>query len=177
MSMDRGTKPQISPVLREKVLHEAKAYGIVFAYLYVCFGAIIFYRDAVLQADGIPYADYGVAVVKAAILGKFMLLGQAARLGERWKVMAPIPALAILRKASFFLILLVVLTIVEEAVVALIHGRGIVRAISEVAGGSWQQRIATCLLLWLILMPYFIIRKIAELLRPGVLGRMLFSRQ
>jgi hypothetical protein len=175
--MDRESRPQPSRTLREKVLDEAKAYGIIFAYLYICFGAILFYRDAVLHADGIPYADYGTAVVKAAILGKFMLLGQNARLGERWKLMAPIPAFAILRKASLFLILLVTLTLVEEAVLALIHGRGIVSALSEVAGGNWQQRIATCLLMWLILMPYFIIRKIAEVLGPGVLRRMLFSRQ
>jgi hypothetical protein len=175
--MNPGTRPHLSSVLREKAVHEAKAYAIIFAYLYVCFAAITFYRDAVLQADGISYADYGVALIKAAILGKFMLLGQTARVGERWTLVAPIPAFAILRKATLFLLLLVALTIVEEAVVALIHGRGIVHALSEIAGGNWQQRIASCLLLWLILMPYFIIRKIAELLGPGVLRRMLFSRQ
>lgn len=156
-------------------MHEAKEYAIVFVYLYICFGAIIFYRDSVLQADGIPYRDYGVALVKALILGKFMLLGKAARLGERWMLKTPIPALVALRKASLFLALLVVLTIAEEAVMALIHGRGVVSALTEIGGGNWQQRFATCLLLWLILMPYFIIQQISEILGEGALRRMLFG--
>ena len=173
--MDPGAHPQFRPALKDKAIHEAKEYVIIFAYLYICFAAIIFYRDAVLQAEGIPYAAYGVAVVKAIILGKFVLLGQAARLGERWKPAAPVPALLILRKASFFLVLLVVLTIAEEAVMALIHGRGVVSALMEIGGGNWQQKFATCLLLWLILMPYFIIRQISEILGEGALRRMLFG--
>lgn len=175
--MNRDIEAQRGRTLREKVRHEIETFAIIFAYLYVCFGAILFYRDAVLQADGVSLADYGAAVIKAAILGKFMLVGQNWGLGEGWVPTTHVPALEILRKASLFLVLLVVLTVVEEAVVALIHGRGVVQAIREVAGGNWQQRIASCLLLWLILMPYFIIRKIAELLGRGGLRRMLFSRQ
>lgn len=173
--MNHDIGAQHGRTLREKVRHEIEAYAIIFAYLYVCFGAILFYRDAVLQADGISLSDYSLAVIKAAILGKFMLIGQNWRLGERWSPAASVPAFEILRKASLFLVLLVILTILEEALAALIHGRGVVTAIREVAGGNWQQRIASCLLLWLILMPYFIIRKISELMGPGALRRLLFS--
>ena len=54
-------------------------------YLYVCFGAMLLYKMAILHAAGIDYAPYGLAAVKALILGKFMLLGRAARLGDRYQ--------------------------------------------------------------------------------------------
>jgi hypothetical protein len=46
--------------------------------------------------------------------------------------------------------------------------------LSDIAGGSWLQIAATCLLLWLILLPYFAFRQISEVLGQGNLRRMFF---
>ena len=60
-----------------------KTYAGLAVYLYICFGAILLYKAAVLGEHGIGYTPYGLAAIKALVLAKFMLLGHAARIGER----------------------------------------------------------------------------------------------
>ncbi len=163
----------MSTGLKGKLLHELQEYGSIFLYLYVAFGAVIFYREAVLRADGIVFAAYGFAFFKAMVMAKFMVLGHAARLGERMRGKRLV--VNIVWRTSLFLLLLVALTVVEEAVVALVHGRPARAGMEGVAGGNLMELAATALLLWLILLPYFVIRLISEQLGPGELRRMFFG--
>jgi hypothetical protein len=73
-----------------KVEHELMAYAIVSVYLYVWFGALLLYKTAIRQAEGTNYLPYGVAAIKALILGKFILGGNAAGLGDRYAKRRPI---------------------------------------------------------------------------------------
>ena len=98
----------------QKIGHELKEYAAISLYLYVCFGAVLLYKASVLQARGIDYAPYGLAAIKALILAKFMLLGHAARLGERYRRKPLI--YPVLHSSFVFLALLVALSVVEEAV-------------------------------------------------------------
>ena len=86
--MDRKSIP--APAIVHKVAHELWQYAIISAYLYVCFGALLFYKAAILNGAGISYAPYGTAAIKALILGKFILLGEAAGLGDRYEKRRPI---------------------------------------------------------------------------------------
>ena len=52
--------------------------------------------------------------------------------------------------------------------------RSVAESLSEIAGGTWLQILATSLLLWLILLPYFAFRQIGERLGKGSLRWMLF---
>jgi len=94
--------------------------------------AVILMKAAVLHAEGIAFTPWGIAIVKAVVLGKFVLLGNLAHLGERFTTKPLIwPTL---HKALAFVVLLIVLTIIEEAVVGLFHGRSITPT------GSWPLR-------------------------------------
>jgi hypothetical protein len=159
--------------LAHRLAHELKEYAAVSVYLYVCLGALLLYKGAVLQAEGIGYAPYGLAAVKALILGKFMLVGHALRIGHR-KVGKPL-IYPILHKSFAFLALLLVLDVIEEVIVGLVHGRSIVGALAEIGGGTWRQMLATCLLFLLILLPYFAYREVGEFLGEGTMRRILFS--
>src|SRR5580698_8656796 len=53
-------KPTLSQRLRKELIE----YLIISAYLYACFGALIFYKATVLQTGGIAFAASGVAIVK-----------------------------------------------------------------------------------------------------------------
>lgn len=160
--------------LKARLLHELEEYGSIFLYLYIAFAAVIFYRDSVLRAEGIALASYGFAFFKALVLAKFMVLGHAARLGER--VRGRRLFVSALFRTSVFLVLLVILSMIEEALVGLSHGRGALASVEEMAGGNPREKIATALLLWLILLPYFVLRLISERLGPGELRRMFFGR-
>jgi hypothetical protein len=168
MDSEAGSKTTIA----HKVGHELKEYAIVFAYLYVCFSAVILYKASVLTEQGISYAPWGFAAVKALILGKFMLIGNAMHLGQR---LTNRPLIyPTLRQSFIFLVFLLVLLSIEETLVGLLHGRTVVESLSDVAGAHLYQILATCLLMFLILLPYFAFRQLAGVLGEGRLSRLFF---
>lgn len=160
---------------RQRLVHELEEYAVIAAYLYVCFGAILLYKASVLEDHGVVVPYYGVALVKALILGKFMLIGQAFHLGERYRNRPLI--VVVFFQSAIFLVVLVALTYGEEILVGAMRGRTAAQSVADIADGKWQEIAATCFLLWLILLPYFGARQIGRALGNGVLRRMLFGKR
>jgi hypothetical protein len=160
--------------LKARLLHELEEYGMIFLYLYVAFATVIFYRDAVLQAEGVAFGAYGFALVKALVLAKFMMLGHAARLGERLRGRRLF--VNVFYRAALFMALLIAFSMVEEAVVALLHGHAAAEAVRAMADGSLREKFAYALLLWVILLPYFALRVLDEVLGKGELKRIFLAR-
>jgi len=158
--------------LKARAAHELREYLMISLYLFICFGAILLYKAAVLRSVGIPTTLYGLAAVKALVMGKFILLGHAAHVGERFKRRALI--YPVLYKSFVFLLMLFVLNVIEEALRGWIEGKSLRAALAGFGGGSWEQILAACLLMWLILLPYFAVRDISAALGEGELRRMFF---
>jgi hypothetical protein len=160
---------------REKINEELIEFAILTVYLYVCFAAVIYFKAAVLQAQGIAYDHLGLAIVKAALCAKFMLVGRAIHIGERFRNLPLI--VPTLHKSFLFLLLLVVLTLIEEIVVGAIHGETIVHSVSGIAGGTLYQFVATVLIMFLILTPYFAFRSLGQIIGDKILVRLFFERR
>jgi phosphatidylserine synthase len=158
-----------------KLGQELKRYAVIAAYLYVCFGALILYKAAILRGQGISYTPYGLAVFKALVLAKFMLMGHAAKIGEHYARRRFVHVVAY--KSLLFLALLFVLSIGEEVVVGLIHGRRLVDSLAVVTGGSMLQTIASCIIMLLILIPYLGIRELNQVLGEGRLRQIIFEHR
>ena len=92
--------------LAQRALHELFEYLAISAYLCVCFSALIFYKITILPTKEIGFAPISLAVVKALILGKFILVLQSFRIGERGKRNNIVFA-GILQKSLLFTILLI----------------------------------------------------------------------
>jgi hypothetical protein len=75
-----------------------------------------------------------------------------------------------------YLILLVVLSIVEEVVIGLIHGRTMAASLAELGGGKLPQILATSLIMLLVLIPYLASRELDVALGEGRLWEMLFKQ-
>ncbi len=108
--------------LVERARDEIIEFLAISAYLYVCLGALVFYKASFLRSAGIEYESYGIALVKALILGKFMLILHALKIGEGSKEGSTLLA-GIAKKALLFALLLVVMDFVEEIIVGYFHGR------------------------------------------------------
>ena len=120
---------------------------ILTAYLYVTLGAVILMKAAVLHTHGIHSALWGIAIVKALLLAKFMLIGNGLKLGERYKDRPLIwPTL---HKAAAFLVLLVILTSLEEVVVGLFHGLSISASLGDLFGRRLEETLAGFLIMLL----------------------------
>ena len=160
--------------LGRRVRHELVQYWIICAYLYVCFAAIAFYKTAVLRANGIEYAPYGAAAIEALLVGKFLMIGHAVRLGERRRPRRM--AFALLAKAAVFLLFLMALSAAEEVVRGLVHGRTVLASVRELWGGTLLQVFATSLLMLLILIPYLAFKELARVVGPERLRAVLLAR-
>lgn len=159
----------------QRLKHELREYAVVAVYFYVCFVALLLFKAAILDGVGMPYLPLGVAAVKALILGKFVLLGQAVRLGDRHEQHSV--ALAIIYKALLFAGLLIVLSIVEEAVMTLIHGEALGAGLAAHLGEKLPEMLATSLIMLLILIPYIAFKEIDRALGEDTLGKLLFRRR
>ena len=133
-------------------MHELKEFAVITVYLYITLGAVIMMKAAVLHTEGIAFAPWGIAIVKAAVLAKFMLIGNAMRFGERTKTRPLIwPTM---HKAAAFLVLLIVLTIIEEAVVGTFHHRSIAASLGDLFGPRLDETLAGYVIMLLVLVPF-----------------------
>lgn len=163
-----------SAAVAQRLKHELRHFLLLAAYLYVCFGALILYKAAILGAQGVTYLPLGLPIIKALVLAKFMLLGKAIRLGER-------PSSRVIHriayKALLYLLLLIVLSALEEGILGLVHGRSIAATIAEVGGDKLPQILATSLVMLLILVPYIAVTEIDSALGTGKLRETLFKNR
>jgi hypothetical protein len=161
-----------SASLHQKVVREFKEMAALALYLYICLGAVLLLKDAILQDVGVNFAIWGIAAVKALLLAKFMLVGRAFNLGRRFRDRPLIwPTLY---HALMFLILLLLLTTVEEVAVGAIHYRTLSDSLAHVVGPTVFEGAAVCLVLFLILVPYSAFACLAEVLGERETVRLFF---
>ncbi|HXY59569.1 MAG TPA: DUF4339 domain-containing protein [Methylocystis sp.] len=160
--------------LVQRARHELIAYLAISGYLLVWFSAVMFYKATILRSVGMEFAPFGLAAVKALILGKFILALEALKIGEGGKS-GGVLAVQILWRAFLFTLLLIVLSIAEEAIVGYFHGRPAMEALREIGGGTVPQAFAVAVLMFLVLLPYLAFRRLA--LTYGRLPELLFTRR
>ena len=159
--------------VRKRVTEETREFFALAAYLFLCFVSLAYFKFALLQAEGVQFAPFAFAAGKALICAKFVLLGRALRVGERFR-QRPLIVRVLYRSISFWLMLLA-LNVAEEMIVGLIHHKSIAEVMSTIGGGTYHQMIATSVVMLLILIPYFAFRLLGELIGEQNLFRLFFE--
>ena len=129
---------------------------------------MLWYKAAILHGQGVTYTPFGLSVIKALILGKFPLFGEMARLGDRYHRRRLI--YVILHKAVLFLLLLLVLTAIEQLIESAIHGLAFIAVFADFVN-HLPEVVATSVIMLLILIPYIGVKEFI-----GVLGRDRFRQ-
>jgi GYF domain 2 len=170
-------EPSAALTLSQRFRHELTEYLIISGYLYVCFGSVIFYKAAILRGQGIEFTSlFGLALVKALVLGKFILVLQAFGIGERGS-RADSLLTGILKTSFLFVVFLVALSVIEEMIVGYFHGKAGRAVLSEMAGGTLTEAFAVGVLMLLVLIPYFALRGAARRLGDGALWKLFTERE
>lgn len=137
--------------LKERARDELRRYAIVAGYLYVCLAALMLYKSALLETYEPDAVTQGVAAIKALVLGKFILIGEALGVGTRLDVRSRLGRIA--ARSLLFFVMLVLLTLAEEFVVGRLHGHSLAETAAELGRRSPKELFAGSLLMLLVLVP------------------------
>jgi hypothetical protein len=171
-SMANSTTDKLSRGARIKA--ELRDFAILATYLFVCFSALAGFKAAILGAEGISFAPWLFALVKALVCAKFLLVGSWFGLGDGLAAKHPLIVSTLYRSLTFLLVL-GLLTVVEEAVVGHLHGETLRTSLDRIGGGTFAQFVATSVILLLVLVPFFAFRALGEIIGEKTLVRLYFE--
>src|SRR5215470_16897904 len=106
--------------IRQRLWEDVKTMAALFAYLAIFLGAFTTYKRLLLAEYGVPFFEYGCAIVEALLLSKVIVLGRALRIGERFS-QSPL-IMPSMYKSFCFCLLVLVMSIGEHFVVGWWHG-------------------------------------------------------
>jgi hypothetical protein len=169
---DANTK---KAALKRKVVHEMVEFYIIFLYLTVFFGSYTVYRRLILAEYQITYLHYGIAVIKALVLAKVIMIGRAMHLGERFKDRPLI--WSTLHKAVVFTLFVGIFDVVESTITGLFHGKGIAGGFDEFMRAGWDELLARGMCLFVSFIPFFAFWELERVLGEGELAKLFFRRR
>lgn len=154
-------------------MEQAKSVGLKFKemviktfvltiYLASWFCALVFLSNSILGVDGVPYVGFSMAIIKAAVLAKFMIMGLE---------IFPLPLnksssliLGILKRSIVYVIVVVALSYIFAGIEGYFHHKGFVDSLHDFAGGSLRHLIALAIMYWLIVLPYLAFKAFEEVI-------------
>ena len=138
--------------MHSKFSAELKKIFILFVYFAIWFSALAFLSFSVARLQGFPYVHISLALVKALLCAKFMLMGQ---------MLYPIqskrdrPLIGqILPRSIVYVGVVVLLSALESALEGWIHHRGFISSLANFGNGDPIHILALSLIYWLIVLPY-----------------------
>src|SRR5688572_17160104 len=151
---------------KQKILHELKSYWLLVLYMAIFFGVFTTYRRLLLAHYGINYADYGIAVIRALVLGKVVLVAETLRLGQGYEDKPLI--VPTLYKTLLFTVCVAIFDIAEGMLRALIGGLGPTGAVDEVMTRFNYEWLSRALVIFFAFLPLFAVGELRRVMGSGV---------
>jgi hypothetical protein len=151
---------------------EFKRLFIIFAYLWVIFG--LFALNQAIIKHNLSFLTHGFALINALIFAKVMLIAEDLKLGDRFQ-RKPL-VYPVVYKTILFSIVLILFHILEDAVVALWHGKSGVDSFPDVNGEAFLGALCVWGILSISLLPFFTVREIARVMGEHELWDLFFHR-
>jgi hypothetical protein len=167
--------PATKTSARSRLAHEFKSYGLISAYLFVCFSVILFYDASTSTGRSADALGIGAALLKALVIGKFILIGELFKPGSR--VSAPTLLHRVAWRTIGMLLVLILFKLIEELLVAAVHGQSIREAFDELMRLSWPHLFAPTLMMLLILIPLMTAIELDRTLGKDGLKDLLLKRE
>jgi hypothetical protein len=156
---------------QHRLSEELWKVGIITAYLFICFIVLDLYRLSLIPGENMHQLKVGLAIGKAAVIAKFILIGEAAKVGTR--VSARAVWHRIVWKSLLFWLTVMVLTLLEEIILGWVHDRSALASLQEFLDRSYMAILAPSLVMLLILIPIIAFSELNRALGVGVLKSIL----
>ena len=152
--------------LKQTILHELIRYWLIVLYMTIFFGAFASYRRLLLAHYGIGYEDYGIAVIRALVLGKVVLIAETLRLGRGYEEKPLI--VPTLYKTFLFTICVAVFDIAEGVVLGLLGRSDPMGAVNEVMTRFNYEWLSRALVIFFAFLPLFAVGELRRVLGNDV---------
>ena len=146
---------------KQKIRHEFIEYWINVIYLTFVFASFTVHQRLVLAAHDIIYTNYGFAVIQALVLGKVIMVGGVLNLGRGFEDRPLV--YPTLYKTVVFTIFVGVFKVVEQTIVGLVAGEGIMSGLTEIGEKGIDLILANSLLVFVALIPFFAVKELGRL--------------
>jgi hypothetical protein len=160
--------------VKARVVEELKAFWVIAIYLWVFLGSFVLYRRLISAETGVPYLNYGFALIESLIIAKVMLIGRMFGFSRRFEDRPLV--VPVLYKTMLFGLLVMAFTVVERLVEGWIHHRGLVGGLREFTDIGIYEVGARVLMLVVAFVPFFAFGEIGRVLGASKLAAMFFSR-
>ena len=158
--------------LKSRLLIELKRYAVISIYLFLCFSTLLIYEASLSETKEINLLTIGIALGKALILGKFILIGEVLQPGSR--INAPTLLHRVAWRTIGMFLVLVVFKFLEELIIGLMHSRGVSDLFVELQQESWAGLLGPALVMLLILLPMMTAMELDRALgKEGLMGLLL----
>jgi hypothetical protein len=159
--------------LKQKAYHELKEFFAIALYLWVILALFQLYRSLLLKEEHINVvAHQGFAIINALALGKVLLIAKALHLGDwadRWPLIYPT-----LMKSALFTVVLACFKVLEEAGLGMYRGKSFQESIADLGGGTLNGILCVSLILFVTLIPFFVVTELQGVLGEGKLMQLFF---
>ena len=152
--------------LKQTILHELIRYWLIVLYMTIFFGAVASYRRLLLAHYGISYEDYGIAVIRALVLAKVVLVAETLRIGRGYEEKPLI--VPTLYKTFLFTVCVAVFDVAEGLVRAFIGGLGSIEAVYDVVNRFNYEWLSRALVVFFAFLPLFAVGELRRVLGKGV---------
>ena len=160
--------------MKDRLLHEATRFGLMFVYLWLVFGLFVLFEQINRGQMGLGYQSQSFAVINALVLAKVMLVAEDLKL-DRGTRAQPI-AVAALAEAFLFAIVFIGFHVLERLVVGLLQDQPLRPACQSLVAAAFAGLVTVAAIMSVVLIPYFAFRDIGRALGPGKLRKLLFSQ-
>jgi hypothetical protein len=164
---------EVKEGLRHRIKDEFVQASLLALYFAAWFCAIAFFSFALLREAAIPITPFGLAIIKAGLCAKFMMIGKAI-------FPLRVDANRGLVKSLFwhsiaYLGIVLILSFAEAGIDGLLHGKSFIESLSSFGHGDPIYITALSIMYWLIVWPYLIVLGLNQSLGNQAVHAILFG--
>jgi hypothetical protein len=161
--------------LRHRIKDEFVQASLLALYFAAWFCTIAFFSFALLREAAIPIAPFGLALIKAGLCAKFMMIGKAI---FPLKVDANRGLIkSIFWHSIVYLLIVIALSFLESGIDGLLHGKSFIESIATFGRGDPIYITSIAIMYWLILWPYLILLGLQQSVGDEAVHTILFGSQ
>ena len=161
--------------ITEKLEGEAKKALVLTAYFGTWFCALTFLAVTNSEGHPITFSIFGLALIKAGLCAKFMLIAQAIFPIKISKNHGIIKSLFL--ESLFYIFVVLSLNYIEAGVEGLIHGKNFIDAMTSFGQKNPLHVLAMTMVYWLIVWPYLVLVGIRLALGEDTTLNILFGKK